>query len=281
MFVTRKIILSQKGFDSGSGGKANLLYNGHHVSLPIPAPGSKQVYSSMNTPDGFSYSEILSDIGVGTHQEGHLDPDICVSTIKERNPSWRGLFGQAGNSEALLQNLGVGEGDLFLFFGWYREAERRNGRFRYKWRARNVHSIYGYLEVGAIYDIARGCEVPDWARYHPHAARPEAFSKTRNRIYEATNVFSRDSSKRGWGVFRQHPSLVLTSENAATRSVWELPACFEGEGAKFNASVEMDVLENGNIRTQVKGRGNQELYVSSNPKVVEWAESLVREMESH
>ena len=32
-----------------------------------------------------------------------------------------GLFGQAGNAQRELDNLGVGAGDLFLFFGWFRD----------------------------------------------------------------------------------------------------------------------------------------------------------------
>lgn len=44
-----------------------------------------------------------------------------------------------------LENQGVTVGDLFLFFGWFRQAEIVNERYRFVRKAPDLHVIYGWL----------------------------------------------------------------------------------------------------------------------------------------
>lgn len=53
-----------------------------------------------------------------------------------------------GSAQSHLANEGVGVGDVFLFFGWFREVEQQQGRWRYARRALNIHSLFGWLQVG-------------------------------------------------------------------------------------------------------------------------------------
>ena len=53
-----------------------------------------------------------------------------------------GLFGQAGNAQRELDNLGVGEGDLFLFFGWFRDFQQS--------KKADYHHIFGCLQVDEV-----------------------------------------------------------------------------------------------------------------------------------
>ena len=52
----------------------------------------------------------------------HLDPDIDRSA-DNRLPGWRPALGQTGAAQTHLEGQGVGPGDVFLFFGWFREVE--------------------------------------------------------------------------------------------------------------------------------------------------------------
>ena len=63
----------------------------------------------------------------------HFDPLLNLNI---------GLFGQAGNAQRELDNLGVGEGDLFLFFGWFRDF--------YSVRKADYHHIFGWLQVDQV-----------------------------------------------------------------------------------------------------------------------------------
>ena len=66
-----------------------------------------------------------------------------------------------------LCNQGVGTGDLFLFFGWFRETEYKNGKLSYKGPSSGFHAIYGYMQVGEI--IKKESDIPEWLKTHPHA----------------------------------------------------------------------------------------------------------------
>ena len=71
-------------------------------------------------------------------------------------------------------------------------------------------------------------------------------------------------------------SLVLTKEGARSKSVWELPACFQNEQENFTHSIKTrKTAENGNINMQTYGRGDQEFYISDNSEVVAWSEDLL------
>ena len=71
-----------------------------------------------------------------------------------------------------LKDLRVTVGDLFLFFGLFREAELRDSKYRYAPGAPNLHVVYGWLQVGAIIPCAdRQLSAIPWARFiHTFAA---------------------------------------------------------------------------------------------------------------
>ncbi|SDI63746.1 hypothetical protein [Natribacillus halophilus] len=189
---------------------------------------------------------------------------------------WRGLFGQSGNSLGTLRYRDVGEGDIFLFFGWFKEARKEDGVWKYVPHAPNIHALYGYLEVDRELDIKAGDLVPPWAAYHPHIKNSHEHRIGGNSVYMATSEFSKNTEQPGWGCFHYDPRLVLTNEDKTARSFWKLPACFQGEQDQFTSGIRTwNVLPDGMIEMQTIGRGDQEMYVSSNPEVVKWAEELI------
>jgi hypothetical protein len=122
-----KIILSRKGFDSASGKIPNPVFpGGRMLSLPIPDKQSQICYSDISW-HGYNVGSVISDLTRGripAKFRAHLDPDLCRSSL-DRLPNWRPLFGQAGQAQVHLDNHGVGAGDMFLFFGWFRRIEHR------------------------------------------------------------------------------------------------------------------------------------------------------------
>ena len=53
----------------------------------------------------------------------------------------KGIFGQAGGSQGELDNCEIGRGDLFLFFGWFKQ-HYQNGP--------NLHHLFGWLQIEKI-----------------------------------------------------------------------------------------------------------------------------------
>ncbi|QQN86677.1 Nmad3 family putative nucleotide modification protein [Bacillus toyonensis] len=273
----RKVILSRKGFDGTTGGKASPILDDKFVSFPIPRADSGDFYKNLIYSSTESYLKVMKDVGINLYSEAHLDPDLKKSILKVRPENWRGLFGQSGNSQGTLHNRNVGKGDIFLFFGWFKEVRKINDIWKYCKDAPDIHAIFGYLEVDKVLDIRERDAVPVWTLYHPHIKGRKEYGTQRNNVYMATSTFSTDSNKPGWGCFKYNEQLVLTKEGTENKSFWELPPCFQNEQKKFTCAIKTwDVLENDWIEMQPSGRGDQEMYISDNPKVVAWAENLIK-----
>ncbi|SDM85775.1 hypothetical protein SAMN05518871_102409 [Psychrobacillus sp. OK028] len=113
--MARKVILSRKGFDKSSGGKPSPILNGNLISLPIPRAGADDFYSDLAISPTESYLNVMQELGIKHHYEGHLDPDIRKSILQNRPIEWRGLFGQSGPSQGVLNKMKVGE-EIFFYF---------------------------------------------------------------------------------------------------------------------------------------------------------------------
>src|SRR5690606_8680372 len=106
-----------------------------------------------------------------------------------RLPGWRPSLGQTGAAQSHLESQGVGPGDVFLFFGWFRQVERHRGTWRFARNAPHLHVLLGWLEVGetlAIVDRREECLARfPWIANHPHVANPEHYDNARNTLYIA------------------------------------------------------------------------------------------------
>lgn len=228
-----KIILSRKGFDSGYGKVASpILPDGRLITLPIPAARAVHTYGSVSWGGGClsDLTEPLTDGKVKAKHLVHLDPDLSPES-RPRAAGWRPAFGQEKAAQGHLVGQGVGVGDLFLFFGWFRQTEAGpDGVLRYRRGAPDIHALFGWLQVGEIVDVAdRLAEnrvARPWLAEHPHL---NAHGAPGNTIYLATDrlvVEGRDLGVPGGGVFpRYHDGLRLTKAGN-TRTVWDLPGWF-------------------------------------------------------
>lgn len=268
-----KIILSRKGFDSSAGGRPSPIYKNKFISIPIPEAESGIRYRDLAFDEEYDYLTVMKELKINFFTEAHLDPDLRKSSLKDRHTEWKPVFGQVGHAQKHLENYGIGkddnlgEGILFLFFGWFRKVTKnKNGTFEYIKGEPDIHAIWGYMEVGKIIKLnEKGDMIQEWMKYHPHVVFNNQYEN--NTLYIA-------SDKLGAGVFKYHKDLVLTKEEEMKRSNWELPVCFNG--------CEMTHLdlnpENRKITVQSPGRG-QEFIVSKDPdqKVEKWAKNLIKE----
>ena len=147
-----KIIFSRKGFDSGSGGGPSPIVDGRPISLPIPSGGfSRTTFGDLGLGElvGAASRGTLSAADFCHHDPMFLEDGTC-------------LFGQAGAAQTHLVNQGVGVGDVFVFFGLFRDEESRELH----------HRIFGYQRIEQIVDLT---DCDDGQRRdlvtlgHPHA----------------------------------------------------------------------------------------------------------------
>jgi len=278
-----RVILSRKGVDSSAGGFASPILNGSLVSLPIPDRKSQIAYADLNFGK-VSLGKLAEDLSRGrvrAERPVHLDPDLR-SEAYPRMPGWRPILGQGQSAaESHLRACGVTVGDLFLFFGWFREAELKNGKYRYRPGAPDLHVLYGWLQVSAIIPCAdpRLSDIP-WARYHPH------FRHRYGTAYIATGnleLGGRRYELAGGGQFVAYRgSLRLTAPDSASRRVWQLPGwcCPRNECMPLTYHPNRDSYRRNGKYTIVESAGRGQEFVMDArdyPEAVSWAKSLILE----
>lgn len=263
-----KIILSRKGFDSSYGEQANpILPDGTLLSLPIPDPYGNNTFSDLHL-DGISYYDIIRSLKPRTEIKAddmcHLDPDLRKD-VKDRLPGWKPAFGQSGAALSHLRNMGVGEGDLFLFFGWFRETEMNQGKLIYKRNAKDLHVIYAYMQIGEIIDPKS--DVPEWLKEHPHVSDKKDRNDKNNAIYLSTDNLSIIPDFNGCGLLNYRKDRVLTKDGLS-KGKWDLPEFFKYVAISYHPQPWKD----GYFQSADKG---QEFVLDATPKIIDWAKHII------
>lgn len=286
-----KVILSRKGFDSGAGGYPSAFFvkEGRLLSLPIPEENkiyttdTERLYSDLLFNQDTTYLDVMEQLGMKgfTGKNAHLDPDINQNVLRNRKPGWKGLFGQCDTAQQHLSKKQVKPGDLFLFFGWFREVTRIGGKYKLI-PGTDKHIIWGYMQIGEIDSINETTEYESWKLDHPHY-------RNRNRVantgYVARENLTFYPEIPGCGIFHFDNSLVLTDQNQRNRTVWRLPQFFHpSQGTKM--TYHENIFNKGNkqvweshdnyciLHSVFKG---QEFVITGNDKVIEWATNLVKQ----
>jgi len=260
-----KIILSRKGFDAEYGGQPSpILPDGTLLSLPIPSKDGNVKYTELTYRDK-TYYDIIKELKPKTKIEEkyycHLDPDIYKKTLQRPN-DWKGLFGQKGSAQGHLSNHHVGAGDIFLFFGWFKETELKNNQLQYKKESPDLHIIFGFLEIGKMY---LDDKLPEKVKYHPHS---ENFNEKNNCIYEATDKSSFDENIQGFGTFKYNKNLVLTKEGE-NKSCWNLPEYFKDVEITYHTK---NSWKGDYFQSASKG---QEFIINANENIVNWTKEII------
>ena len=270
-----KVIFSRKGVDSAAGRIASALIGGRPVSLPIPdGPTSPTRYEQLAEPMA-SLAAHLSAGRLAGNQVCHLDPDIDEAALPERPQGWRGTLGQAGSALSHLRNQGVGEGDLFLFWGLYRKVSILNDRWHYVGPRR--HCLFGWLKVGRILDVGtdgrRLLADDPWLVSHPHA---QAGRKGHDAIYVSADTCELEGrSFPGSGMFRK--AVMLTDEESRLPSVWRIPQWLNpNDGGTGLSCHPIQRFEGSLLRSAPRG---QEFVadIGNRPAAIAWiADTLER-----
>lgn len=264
-----KVILSRKGFDSSVGGCASpILPDGRLVSLPIPTQLDTVSYSQLRSVCGRTYLQLLTELGGAAGISGrgaHVDPVLerPVASL----PEWRPSLGQIGAAAGHLRNQGVGPGDLFLFYGWFRHTMERDGKLTFA-AAPGVHLIFGYLEVEDVVPLTVNHSLPHWLRQHPHA-HPQRRAVRTNTVYVGREALSLDTKRAGAGVLNYDDRRVLTAPGQ-TRGRWRLdPRLFRGLPISYH---DEGAWRPGYFQSYPRA---QEYVIDGNTDVRRWAFELI------
>lgn len=276
-----KIILSRKGFDSSSGGVPSPIFDdGQMISLPIPASQSPISYCDIDSRVG-NIGDIVETLTSGRTNKNsgaHLDPDLERNALS-RDEGWKPIFGQVGQAQGHLRNQGVGIGDLFLFYGWFRDVIGQGKNFSYQTGGVDKHVIWGWLQIGEIDVIDQmNPDEKKWARYHPHFHQSRSSSNTLYTSKAKLSIEGHTSTDIvGAGVFpKYHDSLLLTDKESNNRSIWKLPQWFysssQREALSFHTDFSRWSKHDGYVNLQTVGRG-QEFVLDTKyyPEVIDWA----------
>lgn len=278
-----KLILSRKGFDSSSGGVPSPIFpDGRMLSLPIPEKESSITYDDIVYEDR-SIGILVQDLTKGRiprNHGAHIDPDLIKRSLP-RLPGWRPLFGQTGPAQSHLRNNQIGPGDLFLFFGLFRQVVMQQGSYTWKPGSKPQHIIWGWLQVAEVLQI--GKNQPHgyvWAQYHPHFCKsldPLNVVYVANDHLQLGNLWG---SIAGAGSFSQYSSgRQLTASDAKTPSSWDLPGwLYPDNGRKpltYHSAPARWQTCKGRTRLKSVGRGQEfVLDCSDYPETVEWVQNL-------
>jgi hypothetical protein len=127
------VIFSRKGFDSQYGRMPSpILPDGRLLPLCIPSGHDRATLSDLPYI-GTENTQLIFEVSDGRHNGStrvHLDPDLA-KTPQTQLDGWRPALGQTGAAQSHLRSKGIGPGDVFLFFGWFRQIELIAGRWRF------------------------------------------------------------------------------------------------------------------------------------------------------
>lgn len=261
---------------------------GKWIFVPLPIPSRYEddtKYSELNVHENIFASDLLKDLGLPTrkYETCHNDPDINSNYINNRPLGWKANFGQVKSAESHLENMQIGLGDIFLFFGWFKKVEFKNGKFCYikdKVFPNGFHAIYGYLQIGEILK-PNISSIPSWLEYHSHFKYKtlDEFNNANNTIYVANEIFSdsREGNKKGANFFHFNEELILTKENQPNRTLWRLPLSFHPNNQlslSYNPK-ERWKLEKNNALLNSAAKGQEFVFSGNSEPALEWGIDLI------
>lgn len=258
------VIFSRKGFDSSVGGFPSPIFpDGTMVSIPIPSLKSTITYKDF-TPWyvklNHDIHKVLNDITkerikfqggrkkvpcdyFSNKCKAHFDPMI----IKHRGKEFI-AFGQQGRAAAHLKKQLVEEGDIFLFFGWFKRIENIGDTWIYSTSSLDLHIIWAYMKIERIIDLSEINKqevLKDFPFLSSHPHWVFEFSKP-NIIFLSSKI----------KLFNYDQKRVLTNlDRYKGRSYWKLPIYFNQPQAF--SFLKNFAVENHSVHVKSPGRGQE------------------------
>ena len=232
MSLPKRIILSRKGFDQASGKCPSPIFqDGTLMSIPIPgdynfSPGIEHtrfedlgIHAGSRLPDYLGSRLKMRPLSGHVHLDPDIRPDLRPKTASRRCADLM-LFGQCDAAQKHLENQGVGEGDLFLFFGLFKDAILNGNSAEFVRSSRKRHVIWGWLQIGQVHRIPEG-SIPkalEHAKHHPHL---QFRKRANNCIYAGTPALTFRPDLPGAGTFPSFADALCLNEKLC--SDWTLP----------------------------------------------------------
>jgi hypothetical protein len=232
-----KVIFSRKGFDAEAGGVASpILPDKRLCSIPIPSRKGKYIFRDIRFDDD-NLGRIVEDLTRNKKKRyagsdrTHYDPDLRRDSLPWMR-GWLPAFGPSGPAQSHLADNRVGVGDLFLFFGWFREVEEKNGHYQYVRDGPNIHLLFGWLQIGRVYHVfPQDSKLPSWANRHAEVSDGQDWRDAGQCCRNwALHVAKKQldlpgvgNDLPGGGAFKRYDERLRLTEPGKNRGCWRLP----------------------------------------------------------
>jgi hypothetical protein len=203
----------------------------------------------------------------------------CESPCTLDSPAGARCSGRT--AQAHLANADVGVGDLFLFFGWFRQTEETETGYRFVRGAPDLHVVFDWLQVPRVVRVEElGLDIPTWAGYHPHFHQD---SEARNTVYVARDSLclpGMTAEPARAGAFARYRDALCLTAPGHTRTGWRLPRWFFPDDGKppltYHGSRDRWTVAEGYTMLRSAPRGQEfVLDVDHYPEAIGWAYDLI------
>lgn len=274
-----KIILSRKGCDSDFGGIPSIILpDGKLIYIPIPGgnyekicyndilinKGQEKLIEKLNQVTQYIHLN-KQKCPVSPNLKCHFDPDLDYMAYPRMN-EWKGCFGQAGAAQTVLENSNVCEGDIFLFFGWFKQTYLKNGKLHYC-SGPGMHMIFGWLQIDKLL-YTNKMTIPEWLKYHPHSLT-ECRYRDSNCIYIGKEKLDWNNKIPGYGIFTEIKDALILTKEGYSRSRWNLPKEFQNLKITYHSS---NSWKKDYFQSACRG---QEFVFEENSHVETWAKKIM------
>jgi hypothetical protein len=261
-----------------------IMPDGRLIPLPIPSSHDHNTFGDL-FENSKEVGGLLKDLSGGRHSINskiHLDPWLQNT---DHQKYWRPSLGQTGAAQGHLSKNGIKPGDVFLFFGWFREVERVASEWRYRKDAPNQHVIFGWLEIERVYSIndeRDEClrQFP-WLQKQPHFASPDYYDSHLNTIYIGANKSRYNyDSKSGGSYFTHFKKDLCLTKRGETRTVWTLPKWFMPSEKKphltYHPMGNRWVREGKRVKLKSASKGQEFILDGSYyPELADWIKGII------
>ncbi len=219
-----RVILSRKGFEPTHGGiPSPILPDGTLLLLPKPVENGTISFHDLSY-QGHSYYDIA--VSLNEDLKEPLDEAMCqtgcyINPISHNPPLvWYPAYHRNGALESHLTKQRVTVGDIFLFYGWFRQTEYDSAhRLRFVPNSPAQSIIFSYFQIGAIIkDISFFSKQYNW-QLHTFIDKNNSIPST---IYLPTKKLSYNNHQPGCSILSYHSKLVLTKPGC-NYNQWQLP----------------------------------------------------------
>lgn len=290
-----KLVLSRKGFDSGSGGCLSPYDHdsGHYIWFPIPEKvnsysnqirytdilvkneylcnlkGSNlsEVYKSFKGKDQVKLRKneyaSIDDPNLFTHFDPMLGKPPWL--VENKNFIIGKGFGQF-NAAPHLENHNVKDGSIFLFFGGFQSTSNK---------IVSGHYIYGWLKIKKRIETYMECKEiiePYNLEHHPHITEAAFKRNQKNYIFLPDQWLFEDLNIPGCGYFiTLNDDLLLSCSKESNKATWKLPIFFYKNLTQVHQKTWQ--IEQEKFCTVKTGIG-QEFVTHLSKKGEEWVREL-------